>query len=68
VRDNEFLESGYRINYRGFLGVLSTLFKCHNETFNVWSHLLGKLLFLIIAIVVAFTYRDIGSAAEKGFN
>lgn len=48
--------------------MLSTLFKCHNETFNVWSHLLGKLMFLSIAIVIFAKFRNIESIAIPGLS
>jgi len=32
--------------------MLGSLFTCHNESVNVWSHLLGSVSFLIILFVV----------------
>jgi hypothetical protein len=40
LRDNEFIKSGYRAN-TGFRGSLRSLFSLHNESGNVWTHLLG---------------------------
>lgn len=40
LRDNEFIRGGYRTNY-SFLDILKSLFFLHNETLNVWTHLLG---------------------------
>ena len=54
LRDNEYLLTGYRINYTGFCVVLKTMFKCHNETFNIWSHFLGKLVALLLAFFIIF--------------
>ena len=39
--DNEYIRTGYRINFNGFWVIFKTLFKWHNETFNIWSHFLG---------------------------
>lgn len=54
--DNEFLLTGYRIGFKGFTNGLRTLFILHNETVNIWSHLLGKLLFVGFLIGVAMVY------------
>ena len=56
--DNEFIKSGYRMNYKGYRNVCCTMFKCHNETFNVWSHFLGKLVFLSICIFIGIHYPN----------
>ena len=45
MKDNEFLMTGYRINYKGIKQVFGSIFKLHNETINIWSHLLGVLIF-----------------------
>jgi hypothetical protein len=45
LRDNEFIHKGYRINYQTFWLVMKSLFMCHNETVNIWTHLLGLIGF-----------------------
>ena len=35
-----------------------TLFKCHNETFNVWSHLVAKICYMSIFITLALYYEN----------
>jgi predicted membrane channel-forming protein YqfA (hemolysin III family) len=52
MHDNEYIKTGYRINHNNFKDVFCSVFKCHNETVNIWSHGMGTLLFLIIAIIV----------------
>ena len=56
--DNEFLVRGYRIGFNTIKDVLRSLFMWHNESVNVWSHLGGVLLFIIL-IVYTFTYIGI---------
>jgi adiponectin receptor len=41
---------------------------CHNETFNVWSHLLGKIIFLVLTLVIIFRFQDISAIAEQGVS
>ena len=48
--DNEYIKTGYRINYHGFCLIFKTMFKCHNETFNIWSHFIGKVVAISIAV------------------
>jgi adiponectin receptor len=50
LRDNEYIHSGYRINFNSAKHIFKSLFMLHNEFVNVWSHLLGAalLIFLII--------------------
>jgi adiponectin receptor len=43
---NKYIETGYRIGYDTNYKAFMSLFELHNETGNVWSHLLGALLFV----------------------
>eukprot|EP00892_Ulva_mutabilis_P011898 jgi/Ulvmu1/9080/UM005_0175.1 len=65
LRDNEYIVTGYRAN-TGVLGGLKSLFRVHNESGNIWTHLLGfafffgLLLFIIRAppTPLALTHQD----------
>ncbi|KAK8602127.1 hypothetical protein V6N13_058219 [Hibiscus sabdariffa] len=45
MKDNEFILNYYRANW-SLKEALFSIFRWHNETLNVWTHLLGFLLFL----------------------
>uniref|UniRef100_A0A2P2KMP5 Heptahelical transmembrane protein ADIPOR1-like n=1 Tax=Rhizophora mucronata TaxID=61149 RepID=A0A2P2KMP5_RHIMU len=45
MKDNEFILGYYRANWP-LKEALFSIFRWHNETLNVWTHLLGFLLFL----------------------
>ncbi|KAF0682774.1 Aste57867_25073 [Aphanomyces stellatus] len=47
---NHYIRSGYRIHYSAW-DCFSSLFELHNETWNVWTHMLGALLFLLLLVV-----------------
>ena len=47
-KDNEHIITGYRINFNTMKRILRSLFMIHNETVNIWSHLLGVFLFFIL--------------------
>lgn len=45
LKDNEYIISHYRADLT-FSQAISSLFKMHNETVNIWTHLIGFLFFL----------------------
>ena len=47
MQDNEFIHSGYRAYYSA-MQCLSSLFRIHNETMNIWTHLLGAFVYFAI--------------------
>lgn len=49
---NEHITKGYRINHSSYKVLAESCFKVHNETTNVWSHLLGALLFTVLLIIM----------------
>lgn len=50
LRDNRFILNGYRANYDFKTALLSAL-RLHNETGNIWSHLIGFLIFALLTWV-----------------
>jgi adiponectin receptor len=46
MQDNEFIKQGYRIDHNSCWQASKSLCTCHNETVNVWSHLVGSIVFL----------------------
>jgi adiponectin receptor len=55
---NEDIHTGYRVDYT-FRMLLRSLFMVHNETGNVWTHLLGFLLVVAIAWDAFNTVLDV---------
>lgn len=49
-RDNDYIHTGYRVQY-GWSGALRSLCTLHNETMNVWTHLVGALSALVLLIL-----------------
>ncbi|KAG2199345.1 hypothetical protein INT46_001659 [Mucor plumbeus] len=50
-QENQYVLSGYRF-YRNSKDCLRSLFSLHNETMNIWSHLLGFFFFLYLSVNV----------------
>lgn len=51
-RDNAFILSGYRQSHGSYAHSFRSLFYLHNESVNIWSHLLGAIVFLASAAYV----------------
>ena len=47
-RNNNYIQTGYRIGYNSTRLAFKSLFQLHNETGNVWTHLLGAIFFVVI--------------------
>jgi len=48
MKDNEYIRDFYRPELRDSWTCLKTVFQYHNETGNIWSHLLGAGTFLVL--------------------
>ncbi|KAF7557877.1 hypothetical protein G7046_g5932 [Stylonectria norvegica] len=44
--DNHYILTGYRQSRNSYIHSIKSLFYLHNETVNVWSHLLGAIVFI----------------------
>lgn len=64
MQDNEFIHSGYRAYY-SVVECMKSLFHIHNETVNIWTHLVGTLFYFGILFITLGTlpnnagYQDI---------
>jgi adiponectin receptor len=50
------LTNGYRINFINYKDIFDSLFMIHNQTVNIWSHLIGAILVLIT--LTSFVWYD----------
>jgi hypothetical protein len=67
-KDNDYIKTGYRLHYVGFKEIFGTMFMCHNETFNVWSHFAAKLMFLGFIAFICISNPSYESMAMDGNN
>ena len=49
---NPYVENGYRVT-GGFRGAIRSVLMWHNETANIWSHLLGLVVFALLTTSMA---------------
>jgi hypothetical protein len=67
LRDNEYILRGYRIGFNTKEKILKSFFMLHNETVNVWSHMLGVVAFICLflwtvsSIYASATYKQLAS-------
>lgn len=59
LADNKYLTTGYRKDFNFSLS-LRSLFMKHNEVMNIWTHLVGAIIFIIVMVFVVNHYS--GSA------
>jgi hypothetical protein len=49
LQDNEFIRDGYRVFY-SYPDLWKSVFRMHNETGNIWTHLLGFALCVALMV------------------
>lgn len=50
LKDNEYLLHGHRPPLPSIRACIKSMFRLHTETWNIWTHLLGMVLFLFVAL------------------
>lgn len=65
MQDNEFLHSGHRPPLPSFSACLKSIFRLHTETGNIWTHLLGAVLFLALFVYMFITFSDYKTATDR---
>ncbi|CAM9997698.1 unnamed protein product [Lampetra planeri] len=54
LQDNEFLLQGHRPPMPSFRACFRSIFRLHTETGNIWTHLIGFFLFVVLAVIYLF--------------
>ena len=52
---NKYIVTGYRINFVTWRQIIRSLFLWHNETMNIWTHLVGFFVYTVVLCVVGFS-------------
>lgn len=66
--DNEYLRRGYRIGFHTWTEISKSIFMWHNETMNIWSHLIGAIIFLVVALYIGIYYPNMDSEGSIMFD
>ena len=67
MQSDPYIRRGYRRQYNNFSACLKSLFYLHNETVNIWSHLLPTLGYFLALIGTDYSILTTGvkiSAAD----
>lgn len=65
-RDNAYILSGYRASSNSYLGSFKSLFWLHNESVNIWTHLIGSLVFPVVGIFMFVIIAPRYPSADSG--
>ena len=57
LKDNEYIKEGYLINCNSFDKVFRSILVCSNETINIWSHLIGCIISILLIIFITFLIK-----------
>lgn len=68
LQGNIFLKTGYRINQTSFKQLLLSVFKMHNETLNIWIHLIASILAISFIILGIWYFDEANKAVKNLFN
>ncbi|KAK3241740.1 hypothetical protein CYMTET_48522 [Cymbomonas tetramitiformis] len=58
LQDNKYIVNGYRANLSKRAAAMS-IFRIHNETFNIWTHFVGFLMFVGLTIAFASSFGQV---------
>ena len=61
VKDNVYLRTGHRVHFDSFTITLKSLFMKHNETMNIWIHLIGVIVF---GLMLSYLFLNYSQSAE----
>ena len=59
IKDSPFIRRGYLLNCNTIPKVLKSLFMLHNETINIWSHLIASILVICLIIYTILKINSI---------
>ncbi|KAI1811426.1 hemolysin-III channel protein Izh2 [Poronia punctata] len=69
-RDNAFIRTGYRRISNSYVSSLLSTFSVHNESVNIWTHALGSLVLVPLAVLYLYSemaprYEGAAGPADK---
>ena len=57
LQDNEYLTHEHRPPMNSFRGCFKSMFRMHTETWNIWTHFLGFIFFVVLCLGI-YVYGD----------
>lgn len=65
--DNRYIYHGYRHNHQSLGNILRSFFSAHNELLNIWTHLIGAVVFIVF-LVFLFSHSAQTSALYQDYK
>jgi adiponectin receptor len=65
-QDNHYIHSGYRPESRSFKKSFASLSYLHNESVNIYTHLVGAVIFSVVGAILFTTIRPRYASATTG--
>lgn len=65
LQDNDYLVKGHRPPLQSTIECLRSIFRIHTETVNIWTHLLGALMFVYFAVYYFWSGSNHGNGEQK---
>lgn len=56
-RDNAFITTGYRPTSNSYRNSFASVFSVHNESVNIWTHLLGAIVFVGLGLTALYLFE-----------
>lgn len=57
MKDNDYIKRGYRPQLSSFTSCLKSIFTVHTETGNIWTHLIGCSIFVVIGCYTLYAHH-----------
>jgi adiponectin receptor len=57
-KDNEYIRDKYRSWEKSYHYYIKSIFKLHNETVNIWTHLIGFFFYILLIFIYNLVYFD----------
>ena len=68
MRDNGYIKTGYLVNCDSITKAVKSVFILHNESVNVWSHMLGAFFVVVLIIYTAICIGSYKTSIINRFN
>ena len=62
---NKYILYGYRVHFHSKRDLLKSLFMKHNELLNIWTHLIGGIIFVVFVFYIIFSFDLLSTVYQK---
>ena len=63
--DNKYILHGYRVDFQRKRDLIKSLFMKHNELLNIWTHLIGGIIFIVFVFYMIFYFDLLSTVYNK---